>query len=65
MPEITLEQAVNALGIDVPVMACRMVGDRLELHLYGGRVVFYPEMEEESPARKSRRGRPKKPESKP
>ena len=66
MPKITVEQAVKALGIDVPVMACRMVGGRLELHLYGGRVAFYPEVEEETPARKSRRTRsPKDPHPSP
>jgi hypothetical protein len=80
MPKITVEQAVKALGIDVPVMACRMVGDgakdqRLELHLYGGRVVFYPENPhpnplptagEGTPPRKPRRARsPKDPHPSP
>ena len=81
MPKITVEQAVKALGIDVPVMACRMVGDRMELHLYGGQVVFYPQEAnrpdphpnplpqttgEATPARKSRRvRRPKDPHPSP
>ena len=40
-------EAVHALGIDVPVMASRIVGDdpvgslRVELHLYGGQVKVY------------------------
>jgi len=36
-----IKKAINELGIDVPVMATRMVGGRLELHLYGGAVVKY------------------------
>jgi hypothetical protein len=36
-----IKQAVKELGINVPVMATRMVGNRLELYLYGGRVVFW------------------------
>ena len=55
MSEINLEQAVKALGIDVPVMSCRMIGGRMELHLYGGRVVLYPEDAE--PPRDPRAGR--------
>lgn len=37
-----LKKVCEEMGIDVPVMATRMVGDRLELHLYGGVVVRYP-----------------------
>ena len=33
--------AIQALGIDVPVMSSRVVGDRVELTLYGGRTVSY------------------------
>jgi len=72
MPIITMEQAVEELGIDVPVMACRMVGNQLELRLYGGRVVFYPgepiqqisksaNTQKDTPAGKARKGRPRKP----
>ena len=35
------EKAISELGIDKPIMATRMVGNRLELHLYGGEVVNY------------------------
>ena len=35
------KQAISELGIDKPIMATRMVGHDLELHLYGGEVVKY------------------------
>jgi Rho termination factor, N-terminal domain len=35
-------RAVRELGIDVPIMKTRVVGNRLELYLYGGRMVVYP-----------------------
>ena len=38
----TIRQALEELGIDRPYMACRVVGNRLELTLYGGDVVTWP-----------------------
>ena len=38
----TIRQALEDLNIDRPYMACRVVGNRLELTLYGGDVVFWP-----------------------
>ena len=38
-----LIKAIKNLNIDVPVMASRVVGDRIELYLYGGCLVTYPE----------------------
>lgn len=34
---IDLQRIVRRLGIDVPVVATRLIGDQLELFLYGGR----------------------------
>jgi hypothetical protein len=36
------ERAIRELGINVPYYSCRLVGDRLEFHLYGGRLVCWP-----------------------
>ena len=36
-----VKKAVEELEIDVPVQAVRMVGNRLELYLYGGQVVSW------------------------
>lgn len=41
-----LDRAVDELGIDVPVLDMRLVGGRLELHLYGGQVVVWPPLPE-------------------
>jgi hypothetical protein len=38
----TRARAIRELGIDVPVYTTRVVGDRLELALYGGSVVYWP-----------------------
>ena len=38
---LTVKRAVGELGIDRPIMATRVVGGRIELHLYGGDVVEY------------------------
>jgi hypothetical protein len=35
--------AVAALGLDVPYYQVRLVGNRLEFHLYGGDVVYWPD----------------------
>jgi hypothetical protein len=42
-----IQEAAHELGIDVPIMSTRIVGNRLELYLYGGQVRVYtpPEME--------------------
>lgn len=39
--EEQIKKAVSELGINVPVMASRMVGNRLELYLYGGSIVTW------------------------
>jgi hypothetical protein len=44
-PQVTLADApiaVAALGLDVPYYQVRLVGNRLEFHLYGGQVVYWP-----------------------
>jgi hypothetical protein len=38
----TIKQALDELGINVPYYTARVVGGRLELALYGGRVVYWP-----------------------
>jgi hypothetical protein len=40
--ETLLADACAGLHIDVPVYRTRVVGDRVELHLYGGRVLTWP-----------------------
>ena len=40
--DATIKKALADLGIDRPCMACRVVGARLELTLYGGDVVTWP-----------------------
>ena len=47
--EILTKQIIKHYGIDVPVMATRVVGKTLELYLYGGRVLRVP-IEGEEPA---------------
>jgi len=34
--------AAEALGVDKPIMSYRVVGGRIEMHLLGGSVVYYP-----------------------
>lgn len=41
----TRARAIKDLGIDVPIYTTRVVGNRLELSLYGGSVVYWPEEE--------------------
>jgi hypothetical protein len=36
-----IKQATEYLGIDVPIMSTRVVGDRIELYLYGGQRVTW------------------------
>jgi hypothetical protein len=38
-----IRQALDELGINVPYYTARVVGGRLELRLYGGSVVYWPE----------------------
>jgi hypothetical protein len=40
--ETLLAQAIEAHHVDVPVYRTRVVGSRVELHLYGGRVLTWP-----------------------
>jgi hypothetical protein len=44
--EASYDQALAELGITVPVAACRLVGNRLEFRLYGGRVLYWPPVED-------------------
>jgi hypothetical protein len=56
--EILTKQIIKHYGIDVPVMATRVVGNTLELYLYGGRVLrvaIEGEEEKEREPRSSRR----------
>jgi hypothetical protein len=49
--EAYYDQALADLGITVPVSACRLVGNRLEFHLYGGQVLHWPvQDDDEGPA---------------
>jgi hypothetical protein len=38
----TIARAILDLHIDVPVFNARVVGDRLELRLFGGNVAYWP-----------------------
>jgi hypothetical protein len=37
-----IHDILTKLNVNVPYYAIRLVGDRLEFYLYGGRVVYYP-----------------------
>jgi hypothetical protein len=37
-----VKEAAIKLGVDKPIMSHKVVGDRIELHLYGGSVVTWP-----------------------
>ena len=39
---VLIYKAIHTLNIDVPIMATKVVGNQIELHLYGGRMVIYP-----------------------
>jgi len=41
-----LPRALQELGVNVPYYDARLVGNRLELHLYGGQVRTWPPEEE-------------------
>jgi hypothetical protein len=41
-------RALQDLGIDKPVYYCRIVGGRLEFHLYGGTVLWWTPRKETS-----------------
>lgn len=41
--EIDLKQIVKDLNIDRPIMDWRVVGSRIEIHLTGGGVLYWPE----------------------
>ncbi|NLF10196.1 MAG: hypothetical protein GX597_00235 [Anaerolineaceae bacterium] len=55
----TYDQALRELGIDVPVAACRLVGNRLEFRLYGGRVLYWPPAAGDQPpaAKRKKKGK--------
>ena len=38
----TIQQALEDLGINVPYYEARLVGNRIEFHLYGGQVKTWP-----------------------
>ena len=38
----TVKQALEELGINVPFYQARLVGNRIEFHLYGGQVRTWP-----------------------
>ena len=38
----TIKQALEELGINVPYYEARLVGNRIEFHLYGGQVRTWP-----------------------
>lgn len=41
-PIPNLKEILAALGVNVPVLATRVVGGRLELYLYGGGIAVWP-----------------------
>jgi hypothetical protein len=41
----TVARAILELHINVPVYHARVVGDRIELRLYGGKVAYWPPAE--------------------
>jgi len=43
--EELLAQALAELAIDRPVLTSRLVGNRLELTLYGGDLIYWPPAE--------------------
>ncbi|MFC2031569.1 hypothetical protein ACFLWA_12690 [Chloroflexota bacterium] len=45
----TRDKAIADLGINVPIYRTRVVGGRLELFCYGGRVLFWPAEQEDPP----------------
>ena len=40
--DATRARDIHDLGINVPIYRTRIVGDRLELHCYGGQVLYWP-----------------------
>ena len=38
-----IQRAIRDLQIDVPILHARLVGNRLELYLYGGRILTWPD----------------------
>jgi hypothetical protein len=44
----TIRRALDELDINVPWYHCRVVGNRLEFHLYGGQVVYWPKAASEA-----------------
>ena len=42
----TIRQALDELGINRPYYSCRVVGNRLEIALYGGDIVTWPPEED-------------------
>jgi hypothetical protein len=45
-----VRHAAEELKIETPIMSVRVVGERLELHLLGGTVVYWPSREVEATA---------------
>ena len=41
-----MKQIAEELGIDVPIMSSKVVGNRVELYLYGGQVLNYPPVDD-------------------
>jgi len=39
--EKMIKQAIKAHNVDVPILRTRLVGNRLEMYLYGGQVITY------------------------
>ena len=56
--------AATAQGLDVPVLACRRLGDKLRLFLYGGRVLDIPIVSSQPTGGKTGRSKSKTAESK-
>ena len=45
-----IKKAAEELEVDVPILGARMVGNRIELHLYGGAVVTWAPPARKKPA---------------
>jgi hypothetical protein len=46
--QANIQRALEDLDINVPYYDCRLVGNRLEFHLYGGRVLSWPPVQQKA-----------------
>ena len=53
-PPDLVAKALRELGLNQPFYTCRVIGNRLEFHLYGGSIVTWPPVGAGSPRPSSR-----------